>query len=63
VLRINGLYRHGFLLSPAVVEEALAFLLARDRPGFLGRWPCLRAPDEDAAVGMEPVAALSAQKI
>jgi glycine oxidase len=24
VLRINGLYRHGFLLSPAVVEQALA---------------------------------------
>jgi len=23
VLRINGLYRHGFLLAPALVEEAL----------------------------------------
>jgi glycine oxidase len=28
ILRINGLYRHGFLLSPAVVEEAMAMLLA-----------------------------------
>ena len=29
VLRINGLYRHGFLLSPAMVEAALAMLLSR----------------------------------
>lgn len=28
MLRINGLYRHGFLVSPAVVEDALAGLLA-----------------------------------
>jgi glycine oxidase len=27
ILRINGLYRHGFLLSPAVVERALATLV------------------------------------
>jgi glycine oxidase len=26
VLRINGLYRHGFLLTPVVVEEALSLL-------------------------------------
>jgi glycine oxidase len=26
VLRINGLYRHGFLLSPAMVEEAMGVL-------------------------------------
>jgi glycine oxidase len=31
ILRINGLYRHGFLLSPAVVEEALA-MIARHAP-------------------------------
>jgi glycine oxidase len=27
VLSINGLYRHGFLLTPAIVEEVLALLL------------------------------------
>ena len=27
VFRINGLYRHGFLLTPAIVEETLALLL------------------------------------
>jgi glycine oxidase len=42
ILRINGLYRHGFLLSPAVVEEALALLSANERSGFTGRWSCLR---------------------
>jgi glycine oxidase len=42
ILRINGLYRHGFLLSPAVVEEALALLSADERSGFTGRWSCLR---------------------
>ncbi len=39
VLRINGLYRHGFLLSPAVVEEALRWIAA---PEATGRWDCLR---------------------
>ena len=42
ILRINGLYRHGFLLSPAVVEEVLALLSAKERSGFTGRWSCLR---------------------
>jgi glycine oxidase len=32
VLRINGLYRHGFLLLPAVVEEALALLSVEGEP-------------------------------
>jgi glycine oxidase len=32
ILRINGLYRHGFLLSPALVEEALAALAVRRKP-------------------------------
>ena len=27
VMRINGLYRHGYLISPAVVDAALAWLL------------------------------------
>jgi glycine oxidase len=38
VLRINGLYRHGFLLSPAVVTEALALLFDSRRAR---RWHCL----------------------
>ena len=32
LLRINGLYRHGFLLTPTVVEEALVVLSG------MGRW-------------------------
>jgi glycine oxidase len=48
LLEVNGLYRHGFLLSPAVVEETLTIL-----PGLLEnpaselraspRWPSLGA--------------------
>jgi glycine oxidase len=51
LLEVNGLYRHGFLLSPAVVEETLAIL-----PGLLEepnselraspRWPSLGARKE-----------------
>jgi glycine oxidase len=40
VLYINGLYRHGFLLTPTVVEEILALLSLQE--GSTGRWPCLR---------------------
>jgi glycine oxidase len=42
ILRINGLYRHGFLLSPAVVEEALALLSMKEPAEFISRWACLR---------------------
>jgi glycine oxidase len=41
VLRINGLYRHGFLLMPTVVEEVMA-LLSVQESSIVGRWPCLR---------------------
>ena len=37
VLRINGLYRHGFLLTPTIVEEVLCLLSGRSS----GRWRCL----------------------
>jgi glycine oxidase len=37
VLRINGLYRHGFLLTPTIVEEVLALLSGRSS----GHWHCL----------------------
>ncbi len=42
VLRINGLYRHGFLLSPAIVEEALRLLSRQWEEPYTGRWSCLR---------------------
>jgi hypothetical protein len=42
VLRINGLYRHGFLLAPTVVEEALSLLSAPGENRPPGRWNCLR---------------------
>jgi glycine oxidase len=42
IFRINGLYRHGFLLSPAVVEEALALLSTNEPSEFISRWACLR---------------------
>lgn len=40
VLHINGLYRHGFLLTPTIVQEVLALLSVED--GSVGRWRCLR---------------------
>lgn len=42
VLHVNGLYRHGFLLTPTVVEEVLALLSLQESPAPVGRWPCLR---------------------
>ena len=39
-LYINGLYRHGFLLTPTIVEEVLALLSLVGESA--GRWPCLR---------------------
>ena len=41
VLRVNGLYRHGFLLTPTVVEEVLALLSVQESSASVGRWPCL----------------------
>jgi glycine oxidase len=37
VLHINGLYRHGFLLTPTIVEEVLNVLSGEPS----GRWACL----------------------
>lgn len=37
ILHINGLYRHGFLLTPTIVEEVLGLLSGQTS----GRWPCL----------------------
>ena len=39
-LYINGLYRHGFLLTPTIVEEVLGLLSIEGRPS--GCWPSLR---------------------
>jgi hypothetical protein len=41
MLHINGLYRHGFLLTPTIVEEALEVLFSQER--CTSRWPCLDA--------------------
>jgi glycine oxidase len=41
VLHINGLYRHGFLLTPAIVEEVLALLFPEEHAAPVGRWPSL----------------------
>ena len=48
VLRINGLYRHGFLLSPTVVEEALKLMLCDSPEEYTGAWDCLRVTGEAA---------------
>jgi glycine oxidase len=42
VLYVNGLYRHGFLLTPTVVEEVLALLSVQESSAPVGRWSCLR---------------------
>ena len=42
MLYVNGLYRHGFLLTPTIVEELLALLSLRARSADVQRWPCLR---------------------
>jgi glycine oxidase len=47
VLRINGLYRHGFLLTPTVVEEALGILAGRSSE----RWRCLDMNCSAAVLG------------
>jgi glycine oxidase len=41
LLSVNGLYRHGFLLTPAIVEEVLTFL-SLQRSDTPARWPVLR---------------------
>jgi len=41
VLRINGLYRHGFLLTPAIVENVLGLLSLQELSAEADRWPCL----------------------
>jgi glycine oxidase len=45
VLQINGLYRHGFLLTPTVVEDVLV-LLSLQSPTRVESWPSLRYHDE-----------------
>ena len=45
ILRINGLYRHGFLLTPAVVEQALALLPGKRKAKSIPQWPCFQKTD------------------
>jgi glycine oxidase len=47
ILHINGLYRHGFLLTPTIVEEVLGLLSGRSS----GRWPCLDVNCSKASFG------------
>ena len=54
LMEVNGLYRHGFLLSPAVVEEVLTILpQLLDNPNAelsaSPRWPSLGAREEALA--------------
>lgn len=42
VLYVNGLYRHGFLLTPTIVEEVLALMNVQESSAPVGSWPCLR---------------------
>ena len=53
LLRINGLYRHGFLLSPAIVEEALPLLSGQWKESCAGRWSCLRMCAHEAGEEQE----------
>ena len=48
ILRLNGLYRHGFLLTPTIVEEVLGLLSGRSS----GRWPCLNVNCSVASFGL-----------
>lgn len=44
LITANGLFRHGYLLAPAVVENILAHIFQREEPVFnniLNREPCL----------------------
>ena len=61
-LYINGLHRHGFLLTPTIVEEVLALLSLQEPSTLVGRWPCLRENRSEtifAAVPDEVQACLS----
>jgi glycine oxidase len=53
VLHINGLYRHGFLLTPVIVENVLALLSLQKQSTEVDPWPCLR--DNRAEVIFAPV--------
>jgi glycine oxidase len=42
MLRINGLYRHGFLLTPAIVENVLSLLSLEGLSAEADQWRCVR---------------------
>jgi glycine oxidase len=48
VLRINGLYRHGFLLTPTIVENVLALLSLQEPSAEADCWPCLQDNHSEA---------------
>jgi glycine oxidase len=52
-LYVNGLYRHGFLLTPTVVEEVLALLSLQEPSASTRRWPAF--PGNSLADTVAPV--------
>lgn len=50
-LYINGLYRHGFLVTPTIVEEVLGLLSIEGR--FSGCWPCLRQKHAESSADIQ----------
>jgi glycine oxidase len=50
VLSINGLYRHGFLLTPAIVEDALALLSIANRSKTAGQAAASRGDEVHACL-------------
>lgn len=57
VLRINGLYRHGFLLTPTVVEQVLALLSLQEPTTDAVSWRCLKESPEVMLTPVEEVCA------
>jgi glycine oxidase len=51
-LYINGLYRHGFLLTPTVIEEVLGLLSIKGHPS--GRWRCLSQNHTEILTNTQP---------
>jgi glycine oxidase len=52
VLHINGLHRHGFLLTPTIVEEVLGLLSIEGQPS--GCWPSLWQSYAETSADTQP---------
>jgi glycine oxidase len=47
ILRVNGLYRHGFLLTPAIIESVLGLVSLQELSAETDRWPSLRGDSSE----------------